>query len=305
MAAPPHDLRALIRKQLVLFIREHPAIRLPLTENQAARDLTRIVRRNFESGRYERFRQHRNAKPIDTAEYVATVIACWMDEESRWDLLGNDDAAAWETLRTQLVRAARKMMRRVQTNTGDQAEDLADRACIQILQFEYPFDVPFNAWVYTILQRVLLERRPRKDSLAHAAISLDESVSQAQASDPAMESQFADPKARVAFESVEERDALARALVACSPLRRTVIFMSFFEEKTDAEIAAELDISRDNVQTVRHRALVQLSKLLGDQAVSATRRRRRQDKVRGKQQKSVRIEKISRSKSKSKRKIAG
>jgi RNA polymerase sigma factor (sigma-70 family) len=278
MSTSPSDLAPLIRKQLAHFVRKHPSISLEFGQSQAAHKITRIIRKNIRSGRYERYRHHQRAKKkMTVAVYAETIIGFWIQDAPRWQRLRNNDTDAWNSLRAQLVNVARKMIQSIRLNTGDQAEDYADRACIQILNADYPFDVPFDAWLYTILQRVILDRQPRKDPLARASISLDRPISKQEENDH-LQWEISDGRADSDFEAVEQRDLLERALAALTPLRRTVIFFSFLEEKTDGEIAEDLGISRGNVQTIRHRALVQLSHLIEDNSMSVTRRRRHQDK---------------------------
>lgn len=56
---------------------------------------------------------------------------------------------------------------------------------------------------------------------------------------------------------------LRSCLEALAPRDRTVLVLTFYVEKTSAEIAAELALSPENVRAVRHRALVRLRDCVG------------------------------------------
>jgi RNA polymerase sigma-70 factor (ECF subfamily) len=70
-----------------------------------------------------------------------------------------------------------------------------------------------------------------------------------------------------AFEAPEplllDRDRLAACLEALSERERSVVVMSFFEDKPADEVGAELATSGGNVRVIRHRALARLRKCLG------------------------------------------
>jgi RNA polymerase sigma-B factor len=66
-----------------------------------------------------------------------------------------------------------------------------------------------------------------------------------------------------AFERVEERDALSRALRCLEPREERIIRLRFFEECSQTEVAWRVGISQVHVSRLERRALKQLRQLLG------------------------------------------
>jgi RNA polymerase sigma-70 factor (ECF subfamily) len=62
---------------------------------------------------------------------------------------------------------------------------------------------------------------------------------------------------------VLDRDRLAACLEALSERERSVVVLSFFEDKSADEVGAELATSAGNVRVIRHRALARLRKCMG------------------------------------------
>jgi RNA polymerase sigma-70 factor (ECF subfamily) len=60
-----------------------------------------------------------------------------------------------------------------------------------------------------------------------------------------------------------DQEQLARCVQRLKERERTVIVMSFYDEKTGADLASFLDVSEGNVRLIRHRALHQLRECLG------------------------------------------
>ena len=65
--------------------------------------------------------------------------------------------------------------------------------------------------------------------------------------------------------SVDEKQ-LAHCVQLLKERERTVIVMSFYDEKTAADLASFLQVSEGNVRVIRHRALHQLRACLGGMA---------------------------------------
>src|SRR5262245_11742523 len=61
-----------------------------------------------------------------------------------------------------------------------------------------------------------------------------------------------------------DQEQLARCVQLLRERERTVIVMSFYDEKTGADLADFLGVSEANVRVIRHRALHQLRQCLGD-----------------------------------------
>jgi RNA polymerase sigma-70 factor (ECF subfamily) len=62
---------------------------------------------------------------------------------------------------------------------------------------------------------------------------------------------------------VLDRDRLAACLEALSERERSVVVLSFFEDKSADEVGAELATSAGNARVIRHRALARLRKCMG------------------------------------------
>jgi RNA polymerase sigma-70 factor (ECF subfamily) len=60
-----------------------------------------------------------------------------------------------------------------------------------------------------------------------------------------------------------DQEQLARCIQLLKERERTVIVMSFYDEKTGADLASFLGVSEANVRVIRHRALHQLRDCLG------------------------------------------
>ena len=63
-----------------------------------------------------------------------------------------------------------------------------------------------------------------------------------------------------------DQEQLARCVQLLKERERTVIVMSFYDEKTAADLASFLRVSEGNVRVIRHRALHQLRQCLGGTA---------------------------------------
>jgi RNA polymerase sigma-70 factor (ECF subfamily) len=63
-----------------------------------------------------------------------------------------------------------------------------------------------------------------------------------------------------------DQEQLARCVQLLKERERTVVVMSFYDEKTGADLASFLGTSEANVRVIRHRALHQLRECLGGMA---------------------------------------
>ncbi|MGB8647936.1 MAG: sigma-70 family RNA polymerase sigma factor [Anaerolineae bacterium] len=276
------QLLPLVRQSITRLLRADPTLELPLPRAHAERTITAITYKNFHSGRYARFCKHEKTQSdLTPARYVERVTRTWTQEAARWDKLHRGDNDAWGEFRQRLMQAAQAMLRTIGVDTSDHAEDYADSVFILVRRAEYPFDVPLNGWAFTILRNEILNRHPRRDLIAHAKISIDAPVRPNSADETAREWQISDPHAKRLLAGVEDRDLIERLLRRLGPARCAVIIMTFFEERTDNEIAEQLKTSHGNVQTLRHRALAQMYQLLDTETVSAYGAARHHSKGRG------------------------
>lgn len=60
-----------------------------------------------------------------------------------------------------------------------------------------------------------------------------------------------------------DHDRLARCLRALRERERTVVVMTFYDERTGADVAGLLGVSEANVRVIRHRAIHQLRACMG------------------------------------------
>jgi RNA polymerase sigma-70 factor (ECF subfamily) len=60
-----------------------------------------------------------------------------------------------------------------------------------------------------------------------------------------------------------DHEQLARCMEALKERDRTVVVMTFYDERTGADLAGFLGLSESNVRVIRHRALHQLRQCMG------------------------------------------
>lgn len=272
MSMSPVRLTGLVRRCLAKNLETNAAVCLPLDQKTACREIVRLARRNFETGRYERFQNHPRAPvPLTPPRYLQHLVQVWTHEADFYYRLRQRDAHCWNELRLTLIQAATSTLGNFPHS--ETAEDFAQRACAKILVSEYPFDVPFKWWASTIVQNMVLARGRSKDRINDQVLSLD-TPPYTMTAETAVPRQIADPLAEFFTDAIQDRDLLLHVLRRLSEQRRMVIVLSYFEEWDDTMIGAELGINPANVQTLRHRALDQLAELLGKKIVTVKESRR-------------------------------
>jgi RNA polymerase sigma-70 factor (ECF subfamily) len=60
-----------------------------------------------------------------------------------------------------------------------------------------------------------------------------------------------------------DHDQLARCMETLKERDRTVVVMTFYDERTGADLAGFLGVSEANVRVIRHRAIHQLRECMG------------------------------------------
>jgi RNA polymerase sigma-70 factor, ECF subfamily len=65
------------------------------------------------------------------------------------------------------------------------------------------------------------------------------------------------------FTPAVDQEQLARCVQALTERERTVVVMTFYDERTGADVAGFLGVSDANLRVIRHRALHQLRKCMG------------------------------------------
>ncbi len=261
MSPFPARLAPRVRQRLVRFVSQN---HLQLDISPSVREIADIVHKNTTSGRYSRFvKNYKSRARLTPALYIDRVIATWVKEAPRWNLLVEYDNAAWKQLCERFTRAGEKWIGRGRSLRGFAAEDFAQQAMELMLKAEYPFDVPFEPWALTILYRVIFGRaRANKDVMDHQPESFEELLALTDGEGKGIEKQFADPLAHKFVQIAQDRELLWRAMEQLQPTLRIVIELFFFHQLTDEEIARKLNTSTANIQTRRHRGLKRLHSIL-------------------------------------------
>ncbi len=135
----------------------------------------------------------------------------------------------------------------------DQADELAQETMITIWQKAESFDpsrANASTWIFTIARNKridALRRQARPETDADEANLVDE-----------------DPLASESIAQAEETDIMAHALEALPKEQADLLYKSFFEDKTHADIAKETNLP---LGTVKSRIRIALDKLRGNKNV--------------------------------------
>ena len=266
MAQTYHEtIRAVCRRRIAA---------LPLSRQLPARlesHVVQLVKRNLANGRVERFARHRaGANPVSTADYVDRVLHYFLAEHAHITLLERNDTVAWEQLRHQLEQRAYRMILRLHDvrTASQQASEFANETCRIIFEKSYPFDISFDAWATTILNRLILARFTRStDALDRYGKpkSLDDPPKSDELSQNPLGELLPDEKASAPFEKIENQSLLLDAIARLrSPQQRKVIQFTFLDELDGDTIAKRMGKSKQSIYTLRNRALKQLKNILTD-----------------------------------------
>jgi RNA polymerase sigma factor (sigma-70 family) len=237
---------------------------LPLSYEASLHELLDIAIGNLIAGRLERQNGFRaSGKALTIPDYIDRVIATWVEERPHWRSLQAGEPDAWERLNRDLLPAAKRLIHRrpVSGSAASTPEDFVQLACLRIARAEYRFDIPLSVWMRAILKNTIREPDRSRDALDLWHFSLDTPLP-GNGDESGVVSEFADSKAELGFDRIHEREALLHALDHLAVLRHAILVLTFFEERTDAEITKILDISLTHLHSTRHRALKQLAGLL-------------------------------------------
>jgi len=108
---------------------------------------------------------------------------------------------------------------------------------------------PFESWLYRIASARIIDFRRRAKRRAHVELS-----------DSLMDGK---PLPEEQLQYRQELDSLRQALQKLSDEQQTVLILRFIERKSHQEVALILGRSITAVKSVQHRALVELTTLLG------------------------------------------
>lgn len=109
-------------------------------------------------------------------------------------------------------------------------------------------DAAFAAWLYRIAYNLVIDSVRRKGG---HGVPLD------------VELASSDPHPDERLVAADETEALRAAIERLTPDQREVVVMRFFEERSNAEVAALTGRSEGAVKVMQHRALGSLARFLG------------------------------------------
>ncbi len=241
----------------------------PLFEDR----LCQIVHQNISSGRFKRYNSARAKEhQVTLAKYIERIIPFLHQEDARMQRLRRGDHDEWARLENFLSRRASSLISRLlrETRSEDRAHDFAQRACEIIFRTRrpYPFDVPFAAWVTTILKNEILKCYIRsREPMDRVGLvdSLEEPRSLPNGQTSALGELLPSEDASAAFDNAEDQMVLVGAIARLqSALQRDVISLTFIDGLGDDQIAKRLGKSKQAVYNLRNRALERLKEILGN-----------------------------------------
>ncbi|MFW5696531.1 MAG: RNA polymerase sigma factor [Phototrophicaceae bacterium] len=136
---------------------------------------------------------------------------------------------------------------------NEEIEDLTADVFLRMVEGLPGFRItgaPFEAWLYRIAAARIADHYRR--SAQRPQVELPESMTD---HDPLPEEQLMQQ---------QELGLLREALQHLTDDQQTVMILRFVERKSHEEVAQIMEKSTSNVKTIQHRALVQLSRLLGE-----------------------------------------
>ena len=234
--------------------------------------LEQIVSENISSGRFERVASARAKRhSLTLNQYIDRVSFCLDHESPRMQALQCEDNEEWQRLGNFLSKRAQRLLRRFRDGSQVEAEafDFAQETCLVIFEARYPFDVPFEAWATTILNRQILARYTRSKDAANrpqAPDSLDGPSNPNRGDSDSLAELLADPRSLEPFERIEIQAELRNAIgMLRSSSQREVIIATYFEGLDNDQIAKRLGKTKQAVYGLRLRGLARLKVLLGDE----------------------------------------
>jgi RNA polymerase sigma-70 factor (ECF subfamily) len=185
-----------------------------------------------------------------------------MTEKEQGDLVARAkvDPEAFGELYRQHVERIYSYHYRHTSNRAD-AEDLTSRTfyrALRSLQGYRETGAPFQAWLYRIAHNLLVNWY--RDHGTHPTISLDVDEPTVAARIAPLQSAAMNPELWVA--TAESREALRRVIASLPEDRKTLIFLKFFEEMSNVEIAEVLGKTEGAIKALYHRTLIHLRRTM-------------------------------------------
>jgi RNA polymerase sigma factor (sigma-70 family) len=213
-----------------------------------------IVECNLRSGRFQRVCNFR-CRVLAHEEYTVLVRGYYIQHSPMVLHLEQGDLEAWEQLSHRLFRVAYTLLLNRNWNAEQayvRAQEAMQEACLSIYCRVYPYDCPFDAWVFTILHHHVFRSYHRsRNPLDFPDVThpLDELPEKA-----------AEP---TEFTDIERHEPFLCALKQLhSPAQRQVIDCLFFQGLSPEETAQKLGKTIQAVYNLKGRALANLSSLL-------------------------------------------
>lgn len=213
-----------------------------------------IIKRNISSGRFQRVCDFRR-RMLTIEEYTGLVSTYYAENYPLVSGLEQGEPEAWTRLSKRLFRAAYALL--LQRNWGHEqayvrAQEATQEACLSIYCRVYPYDCPFDAWIFTILRHHVFRshHRPRNPlDLPEAINPLDKL-----------------PQKTTVSKEVDDFEPSERLLQALGRLRSTaqqqVIDYLFFQGLSPEEVAQKLGKTTQAIYNLKGRAVARLAELL-------------------------------------------
>lgn len=213
-----------------------------------------IVRCNVQSGRFERAAKF-HKKGLSLEAYTDLVTLYYFEHQPLISCLTAGEPAAWEQLWRRLFRRAYSLLISRNWDAGQastRAQEAAQETCLSLYRQRYPYDCPFEAWVFNILRHHVFRSYHRlRNPLDFPGISdIPEEMT-------GQESELA---------ALERNELILHALGnLSSEAQRQVIESLFFEGLSSEETAKKLGKTTQAVYNLKARALDQLRGLLAEE----------------------------------------
>ena len=222
--------------------------------------LRQVVTANIQRGRWVRVQAQNPAETL--AHYVQVVATNLQTETHRHGSLTANNDAAWaelhKLLRARAYQRLCKLGRATPAEAWARAEDLAQRACLAILEAQpYPYDVPYLAWASRILYNAIQAETSRSRDMLdhHDRLTPDDT-------DAAEDETIPDPQTQDQSERLEAQVDMQWALAQLPSTERRLIEHKLAHDLSDEDLAAELNITVQAVYNRRNRARKHLTALL-------------------------------------------
>jgi RNA polymerase sigma-70 factor (ECF subfamily) len=138
--------------------------------------------------------------------------------------------------------------------SADRAEDLAQETLLLVWRRAASFDprrASLGAWMFTIARNMRIDSLRREKSARSYALSMHEPVVE-------------EATPHTASESAEAQARLREAVAELPPEQIEIVRLSFYEDKPQAEIAAQLGLPLGTVKSRQRLAIARLRGLVGE-----------------------------------------